>query len=84
MQPINNFIGAVRMLGMGLITAAVPLQSKRMFLMFLQKFESLVESCAINIYLLVSYFFPLGELLGDGRDPMATAAFLLFAITEKR
>lgn len=51
--------------------------------MFLQKFESLVESCAINIYLLLSCFFPLGELLGDGRDPMATAAFLLFAITEK-
>lgn len=67
----------------GIDNCCCPSAVKKMFLMFLRKFESLVESCAINIYLLVSYFFPLGELLGDGRDPMATAAFLLFAITEK-
>lgn len=47
-----------------------------------------MESCAINIYLwtpcfVVFFFPPLRELLGDGRDPIATAAFLLLAVTEK-
>lgn len=41
-----------------------------------------MESSAVNIYLPAPFAPPsLGKLLGDGRGPAVTAAFLLLAMT---
>lgn len=42
-----------------------------------------MESCGLNIYLRAPCFFPTERALGYGRDPIATTASLLLAVTEK-
>lgn len=74
------------MLGDGVHNCCVSIK-KKMFLMS-PVLAEVWKSGGILCYKYLSsgslFFPPLGKLLGDGRDPIATAAFLLLAITAKQ